>query len=65
MARSDKTRAIAKSQARLSRSKVKGTRSNKDQINLSLASIKNTMLANRQKAKEDAQNTNSNNKARK
>jgi len=57
------TRRIAKAQAELSRSKGRGALglTNKDKIKLSQASLENTMLANRQ----EAQNTDSNNKARK
>jgi hypothetical protein len=57
------TRRVAKAQAELSRSKGGGALglTNKDKIKLSHASLENTMLANRQ----EAQNTNSNNKKRK
>lgn len=66
--RSERTRALAKSQAAIARLPKGATpmMRNKDKIILSQASIKNTMLANRQAAKEKAkrskaQNTDSNN----
>ena len=61
--KADVTRRIAKAQAKLSRSKGGGALglTNKDKIKLSHAFIENTMLANRQ----EAQNTDSNNKKRK
>ena len=62
--KSEQIRGIAKSQARLSREKGGSTRSNKDQIKLAQASLKNTMLANRESMKE-AQNTDSNNPEKK
>ena len=57
------TRQIARTQAKLSRSKSRGSLglTNKNKIKLAQASLENTMLANRQ----EAQNTDSNNKARK
>ena len=50
--KSEQVRQLAKTQAALSRSKEKGTRTNADQIELAQEHFRNIMLANRMEREE-------------